>query len=74
MTEGSSVGRVAAVTGEPAGPFHTSALVLAERCVAAAVPRAAGLDARCDPCPLLQVQCYAVQLQGADAAQKAFLP
>ena len=73
MTEGSSEGGWTTVTGEPVGSLHTETPVLAERAVAAAVPRAAGPDPGGDLRPLLQVQGDAVQLQGADAAAETFL-
>jgi len=74
MAEGSSVRRQAAVAVEAAGSLHAAALVLAERAVAAAVTRAAGLDPGGDLRPLLQVQGDAVQLQGADTTPEALLP
>lgn len=73
MTERSSVGWVAAVAGKTIGSLNTVALVLTERAIAAAVARASRLDPWGDLRPLLQVQTDAVQLQRADAAQKAFL-
>lgn len=73
MTEGSSVRRLVTVARETAVSLLTATLVLAERAVAAAVARASRSDPRGDLCPLLQIQSDAVQLQRADAAQKAFL-
>lgn len=73
MTKRSSVGWVAAVAGKTIGSLNAAALVLTERAIAAAVARASRLDPWGDLCPLLQVQTDAVQLQRADAAQKALL-
>lgn len=68
MTKGSSVGRLATVTGKTIGFFYTETLVLAQRAIAAAVARAARSDPGGDHRPLLQVQSDTIQLQRADAA------
>lgn len=73
MTEGPSKSRLTAVAGESVGLLHTAPLVLAELTIAAAMTRASRSHSGCYLCPLLQVQSDAVQLQVADAAQKAFL-
>lgn len=74
VTKGSSEGRVPAVAGKAVLPLHTYTLVLTEGAVAAAVARAPRSDPRGDLGPFLQVQSDAVQLQGANASQEAFLP
>lgn len=73
LTEGSSVGREAAVTGEACVPLHTAATVLAQAPIAAAVSRTAGPHTGGDLRPLLQVQRLPVQLQGSDASQESLL-
>lgn len=73
MTEDPSKGRLAAVTGEPVRFFHTNPIVLAELAIAATMTRASRSDSRRYLRPLLQIQSNPVQLQGADATQKAFL-
>ena len=74
MTEGSSEGRGAAVTGEALWPLLAAASVDAQRAVGAAVSGAAGPDPRGDGGPRLQVQGDPVQLQRAQAAPEALLP
>ena len=74
VAEDPGVRRQAAVTVEAVGSLHTAAVVEAERAVAAAVTRAAGLNPGCDLRPLLQVQSDAVHLQRANAAPEALLP
>lgn len=74
MTKGAGEGRQPAVAGEAVVSLHTHTLVLAEGAVAAAVARTPRSDPRGDLGPSLQVQSDAVQLQGANASQEAFLP
>lgn len=74
MTKGPGEGRRPAVAGKAVLPLHTHTLVLTEGAVAATVARAPRSDPWGDLGPFLQVQGDAVQLQGANAPQEAFLP
>lgn len=74
FAEGPRESRQATVTGEAVGSLHAATPVLAEGAVAAAVTQTSGPNTRSYLCPLLQVQCDAVQLQRADATAEAPLP